>query len=472
MAVGTSCWSASARAAASAAIFALRERVAPTSVEARTRSASSIRPFCPGPPTYPGRVVDAAGPTRTGVAPLVAVRGAGDAVQSCAGAPATRPSGPTPTARLAGDPHPGRSRRRCGCAPGPRTARCTPRPGDRVPDWVLDSVPAMLGADDDPSGFAPQHPVLADAHRRGRTGGCAAPTWCWRPWCRRSSSRRSPARRRSPASAPLVHRFGERAPGAGAERGVWVQPSAETLRMVPSWEWLRMHIDPARSRTVVRACQVASVARADGRPAGRRGGPPAALGARHRRVDQRRGPLPGPRRRGRGQLRRLPRRQEHRLGADRHARSTTTVWPSCSSPTARTATGCSGWSSSPVSADPGTAPGWRPGGTCPPDARRGQGRAPRTVGTGTRPSRTEEVSVERGTRSASASRTGRRRSDHRPVRRAATSGARRPAGSARAAAAPARAAGPSAPRRRAPSPRAPAGRCRPRPAGGRRGRPR
>jgi 3-methyladenine DNA glycosylase/8-oxoguanine DNA glycosylase len=55
----------------------------------------------------------------------------------------------------------------------------------------------------------------------------------------------------------LVYRYGERAPGAGAEREVWVQPAAETVRMVPSWEWLRMHVDPARSRAVVRAAQVA-----------------------------------------------------------------------------------------------------------------------------------------------------------------------------------------------------------------------
>jgi 3-methyladenine DNA glycosylase/8-oxoguanine DNA glycosylase len=39
---------------------------------------------------------------------------------------------------------------------------------------------------------------------------------------------------------------------------VWIQPAPETLRTVPSWEWLRLHIDPARSRTLVRAAQVAS----------------------------------------------------------------------------------------------------------------------------------------------------------------------------------------------------------------------
>ena len=55
----------------------------------------------------------------------------------------------------------------------------------------------------------------------------------------------------------LVHRYGERAPGPGVERKVWVQPSADTLRHVPSWEWLRLHIDPARSRTIVTVRRVA-----------------------------------------------------------------------------------------------------------------------------------------------------------------------------------------------------------------------
>jgi len=56
----------------------------------------------------------------------------------------------------------------------------------------------------------------------------------------------------------LVHRYGERAPGPGHERRLWVQPSAEVLRAIPSWEWLRLHIDPARSRAVVTAARVAA----------------------------------------------------------------------------------------------------------------------------------------------------------------------------------------------------------------------
>jgi 3-methyladenine DNA glycosylase/8-oxoguanine DNA glycosylase len=134
--------------------------------------------------------------------------------------------------------------------------------------WVLDSVPAMLGADDDPSGFAPKHPVLADAHRR-------RPHW---RVCRTGLvlealvpaviEQKVTGQEAFAGFRMLVHRFGERAPGAGTERGVWVQPSADTIRLVPSWEWLRMHIDPARSRTVVRACQVAtSLERTVGLPA-------------------------------------------------------------------------------------------------------------------------------------------------------------------------------------------------------------
>jgi 3-methyladenine DNA glycosylase/8-oxoguanine DNA glycosylase len=149
---------------------------------------------------------------------------------------------------------------------GTATLRLSARPADGEvaasawgdgADWALESVPAMLGADDDVTGFAPVHPVLADAHRR-RPG--------WRV-CRTGLvmealvpaiiEQRVTGQEALGSFRLLVHRFGERAPGAGAERGVWVQPSAATVRLIPSWEWLRLHVDPQRSRTVVRAAQVA-----------------------------------------------------------------------------------------------------------------------------------------------------------------------------------------------------------------------
>jgi 3-methyladenine DNA glycosylase/8-oxoguanine DNA glycosylase len=123
--------------------------------------------------------------------------------------------------------------------------------------WALDGVPAMLGAEDDPTGFSPVHPVLAEAHRR-------RPHW---RVCRTGLvvealvpaviEQKVTGQEAFGGFRMLVHRYGERAPGAGTERGVWVQPSAETIRLVPSWEWLRMHVDPARSRALVGAAKVA-----------------------------------------------------------------------------------------------------------------------------------------------------------------------------------------------------------------------
>lgn len=122
--------------------------------------------------------------------------------------------------------------------------------------WALDSVPALLGADDDPRGFEPRHPVLVDLWRRhgdlrlGRTGLVAdslVPSIL---------EQKVTGQEAFAGFRRLVLRFGERAPGPGAGRGLWVQPSPERLRRVASWEWLALHVDPARSRTVARAAAV------------------------------------------------------------------------------------------------------------------------------------------------------------------------------------------------------------------------
>lgn len=124
-------------------------------------------------------------------------------------------------------------------------------------EWVLEQLPAMLGADDDPSGFEPRHPVIADAHRRhphwrvGRTGlvmEALVPAVI---------EQKVTGEEAFTGFRQLVYRFGERAPGPGVEANLWVQPSPEQLRIIPSWEWLKLNIDPARSRTVIGAAQVA-----------------------------------------------------------------------------------------------------------------------------------------------------------------------------------------------------------------------
>jgi 3-methyladenine DNA glycosylase/8-oxoguanine DNA glycosylase len=124
-------------------------------------------------------------------------------------------------------------------------------------EWALDSVPGLLGADDDWSAFEPRHPVLAEAWhrhphiRQGRTG------LVMESLVPAIIEQKVTGQEAFAGFRRLVHRYGERAPGPGHEVRLWVQPAPETLRRVPSWEWLRMHIDPARSRTIVAVARVA-----------------------------------------------------------------------------------------------------------------------------------------------------------------------------------------------------------------------
>ena len=149
---------------------------------------------------------------------------------------------------------------------GPASLLVEPRPGESVVEtrawgpgatWALDSLPGVLGADDDPSGFDPRHPLLEQAVRHhphwrlGRTGlvlEALVPAII---------EQKVTGQEAFAGFRRLVRRYGERAPGPGAEAGLWVQPTPDALRTIPSWEWLRLHIDPARSRAVVRAAAVA-----------------------------------------------------------------------------------------------------------------------------------------------------------------------------------------------------------------------
>ena len=125
-------------------------------------------------------------------------------------------------------------------------------------DWVLDGLPTLLGAGDDPSGFAPEHPVLAEAWRRH-------PHWRV-PRTRLVMDSLLPAileqkvtgKEAFASHRRLVRGYGEPAPGAEAvERRLMVAPSAEQLRAIPSWAWLQLGVDHARSRTLMGAVQVA-----------------------------------------------------------------------------------------------------------------------------------------------------------------------------------------------------------------------
>ena len=123
--------------------------------------------------------------------------------------------------------------------------------------WALDSLPALLGADDSWDGFEPRHPVLADARRRHPHARLGRSGLLMESLVPAIIEQKVTGQEAFAGFRLLVHRYGERAPGPGVERRLWVAPTAERLRTIPSWEWLRLHIDPARSRTIVTAARVA-----------------------------------------------------------------------------------------------------------------------------------------------------------------------------------------------------------------------
>ncbi len=261
---------------------------------------------------------------------------------------------------------------------GVATLMVRPRPSDGEveahgwgpgADWVLDRVPAMLGAFDDCHDFRPRHPVVeaalrAHPHwRMGRTG------LVMESLLPAIVEQKVTGKEAFMGFRRLVHRFGETAPGPGAELDLCVQPSPERVQAIASWEWLKLHIDPARSRTLVGRGTSGTLPRADRRARSRRGGPPVALPSGHRRVDQRGGPSESLRRPRCRELRGLPRGEGHRVGTHRPPRRRRGARRSSWNRGGRTATGsrhssrcteCVAHAAGPACRCPRTIPPGRP----------------------------------------------------------------------------------------------------------------
>lgn len=119
-------------------------------------------------------------------------------------------------------------------------------------DWALETLPALLGAYDDVSGFRVRHEVLAEVARRhaglriGRTGlvmEALVPAVleqkvvgreAWRAW------------------RWLLGHYGEPAPGPAPE-GMRVVPEPAVWRQIPSWHWHKAGAEAVRARTIATA---------------------------------------------------------------------------------------------------------------------------------------------------------------------------------------------------------------------------
>ncbi|MEV0912583.1 DNA-3-methyladenine glycosylase family protein [Streptomyces hokutonensis] len=147
---------------------------------------------------------------------------------------------------------------------GPGTLRVTAR-GSEVRGeawgpggaWLLERLPEMLGAADDPDAFVPRHRLVAVArHRRPglrltRTGLVLESLI---PSVLEQKVTTDEAYR---AWRSLVRKFGSPAPGPVGGR-MWVMPAPRAWALIPSWEWHRAGVDDKRASTILRAVRVAA----------------------------------------------------------------------------------------------------------------------------------------------------------------------------------------------------------------------
>lgn len=120
--------------------------------------------------------------------------------------------------------------------------------------WLLDGLPALLGADDPIADFVAHHPLVEEARRRspGLRLGSTGRVWdalfpsileqkvtgkeAWRTW------------------RELCRRFGADAPGP---LGLKVPPTPDAVLRINDWEWHRAGLDGARRRALIACAQVA-----------------------------------------------------------------------------------------------------------------------------------------------------------------------------------------------------------------------
>lgn len=149
---------------------------------------------------------------------------------------------------------------------GPATLTLRCRSGERLveaqawgpgADWALEQAPALVGEGDDPAGFVAHHDLVAELTRRFAGWRVPRSGLVLDSLVPAIIEQKVTGQEAFAGYRRLVRRHGQPAPGPAGPEGLLVAPTAATWAAIPSWQWLRAPVDPARSGAVVRACAVA-----------------------------------------------------------------------------------------------------------------------------------------------------------------------------------------------------------------------
>lgn len=123
--------------------------------------------------------------------------------------------------------------------------------------FLLDGLPALLGAADDDTGFVAHHDVVAEARRRSPLLRLTSTGRVWDALVPAVLEQKVTTHEARRSWRELCRWFGEPAPGP-APAGLRVPPSAAAIRSVTEWQWHRAGVDLRRRTTLVAAARVAS----------------------------------------------------------------------------------------------------------------------------------------------------------------------------------------------------------------------
>ncbi|WP_227999303.1 DNA-3-methyladenine glycosylase family protein [Nocardia australiensis] len=123
-------------------------------------------------------------------------------------------------------------------------------------DEFLDGLHHMLCLDEDMSDFVPEHPKIAEAHRRFPGLRMLCTGLVFEALVPAVLEQKVHTASAFASWRKLVCQYGTPAPGPAPD-GMMLPPDADTWRRIPSWAFHRANVGPQRSQTIVRAARLA-----------------------------------------------------------------------------------------------------------------------------------------------------------------------------------------------------------------------
>jgi 3-methyladenine DNA glycosylase/8-oxoguanine DNA glycosylase len=127
-------------------------------------------------------------------------------------------------------------------------------------EWALAGVPDLLGDRDDPAGFVPGHPLLADGVRRHPGLRVPRAGLVFDQLMPAVLEQKVTGKEACRCWRELLRRHGRPAPGparAAAPAGMRVPPSPSAVLAIPTWAWHRIGVELAKQRALRAAATVA-----------------------------------------------------------------------------------------------------------------------------------------------------------------------------------------------------------------------